>query len=170
MVGGALACGLAQQGFKVALVEQRAPACDWPAGEVDLRVSALTRASQRVLENLGVWGRMQALRVSPYREMHVWDAGGFGGIRFDAADIGEPDLGHIVENRVTQLALWERMDDHDQVLRLCPDAPAQLALGGDESCLLTLQSGRRVQAQLVVGAEGASSPVREMAGIRSRRA
>ena len=167
MVGGALACGLAQQGFKVALVEQRAPACDWPAGEVDLRVSALTRASQRVLENLGVWGRMQALRVSPYREMHVWDAGGFGGIRFDAADIGEPDLGHIVENRVTQLALWERMDDHDQVLRLCPDAPAQLALGGDESCLLTLQSGRRVQAQLVVGAEGASSPVREMAGIRS---
>ena len=167
MVGGVLGCGLAQQGFRVTLLEQREPARDWPEDEIDLRVSALSRASQRVLENLLVWRRMQSLRVSPYRAMYVWDAGGFGGIGFDAADIGEPDLGHIVENRVTQLALWERMGDFDNLLRLCPDGPAQMALDDEQGPLLLLQSGRRVRASLIVGAEGANSPVREMAGIHS---
>jgi 2-polyprenyl-6-methoxyphenol hydroxylase-like FAD-dependent oxidoreductase len=48
------------------------------SGEVDLRVSALNRASQRILSRLGVWGRIVALGTSPYREMQVWDAVGGG--------------------------------------------------------------------------------------------
>ena len=68
---------------------------------MDQRVSALTRASQHILANLGVWDRMSEMRVSL-----PWNAG-LGcheqqQYRFDAAEIGEPDLGHIVENRVTQ--------------------------------------------------------------------
>lgn len=167
MVGSVLACGLAQQGFKVALVERREPEREWPVEDVDLRVSALTRASQRVLDNLGVWQRMASMRVSPYRAMEVWDAGGFGGIRFEAADLGEPDLGHIVENRVTRLALWECMEQFENLQLLCPDEPVQLTLESSAGPQLALSSGCRVRARLVVGAEGARSPVREMAGISS---
>ncbi len=166
MVGGALACGLADLGFRLVLIERREPARDWPQEEVDLRVSALTRASQRILENLGVWERMKQLRISPYQGMQVWDAGGRGAIRFDAADVGEPDLGHIVENRVTQLALWERLADFDNVRRLCPDAVESMDLETERPSL-QLQSGVRVRADLVIGAEGANSPLRDMAGIRS---
>lgn len=166
MVGAALAAGLALQGFRVVLVEQTEPVHDWPGDEVDLRVSALTRASQRLLQNLGAWPRMQALRVSPYRGMEVWDAGGGGRIRFDAAEIGEPDLGHIVENRVTQLALWERLSLLDGVELICPDSVAGMRLEGDRQ-FLQLESGRQLAADLLVGAEGASSPLREMAGIGS---
>ena len=111
MVGSALACALADQGFEIAIIETREPQVHWPRDEVDLRVSALSRASQRILEHLRVWGRMAGLRVSPYTDMHVWDAGGSGSIHFSAADIGEANLGHIVENRVTQLALWERLGE-----------------------------------------------------------
>lgn len=166
MVGAAVAAGLAQKGFRVALVERQAPPRDWPADEVDLRVSALTRASQRVLQNLNAWPRMQALRVSPYRAMEVWDATGSGRIRFDAAEIGEPDLGHIVENRVTRLALWEQIEADGQVELICPDSVARLDLQ-DPGPALELSSGRRLEAELVVGAEGAHSPLREMAGIGS---
>ncbi len=166
MVGCALAAGLALQGFRVALVEQREPAHDWPADEVDLRVSALTRASQRLLQNLGAWPRMQSLRVSPYRGMEVWDAGGHGRIRFDAAEIGEPDLGHIVENRVTQLALWERLIGLDEVTLICPDSVTAMRLDGERP-VLELDSGGFVSADLLVAAEGANSPLREMAGIGS---
>ena len=120
MVGSALACALAPHGFQVAVLETREPARDWPSDEVDLRVSALTRASQRILQRLGVWDAMASMRVSPYREMHVWDADGSGSIHFDSADIGEPDIGHIVENRVTQLALWDRLGEFQNVSRICP--------------------------------------------------
>ena len=57
---------------------------------------------------MGAWDGMTAWRVSPFRDMRVWDATGFGQIHFDSADIGEPLLGWIIENRVIQYALLER--------------------------------------------------------------
>lgn len=169
-VGAALACALGMANFRVALIEKREPHHDWPAEEIDLRVSALTRASQRILQNLGAWERMRSLRVSPYQEMEVWDAGGSGRIRFSAADLGEPDLGHIVENRVTQLALWERLRRLETVTPICGDELAGFDITGNgnrEEVTVQLHCGRVLHAALLVGAEGASSPVREMAGITS---
>ncbi|MES9963356.1 MAG: UbiH/UbiF/VisC/COQ6 family ubiquinone biosynthesis hydroxylase [Candidatus Sedimenticola sp. 20ELBAFRAG] len=166
MVGSALGCALAQEGFKVAVVELREPRQDWPDEEVDLRVSALTRASQQMLQNLGAWERMSQMRISPYRGMRVWDAGGSGSISFDAAEIGEPDLGHIVENRVTQLALWERLGTLETAQRICPDSIERIERQESLSRAV-LNSGLVVEADLIVAAEGATSPVREMAGIAS---
>jgi 2-octaprenylphenol hydroxylase len=165
MVGCVLACGLAREGISVIVVERQAPATKWPADEIDLRVSALTRASQRILQNLGAWDEMARLRVSPYRGMSVWDAGGSGSIRFDAADVGEPDLGHIVENRVTRLALWRQLEALGSARLLVPETVSRLDLAGRT---LLLASGRRIHAKLIVAAEGASSPLREMAEIPSR--
>ena len=167
MVGSALCCALADAGLRLALIEIRRPERAWPAGEVDLRVSALTRASQYVLENIGVWDAIVARRASPYREMHVWDACGRGSIHFDAASIGEPDLGHIVENRVTQLALWERVEECPGVVIFAPDEIETIGMDGDECREIHLKSGARLRTALLVAAEGARSPVREMAGIHS---
>ena len=166
MVGCALACGLAELGFRLALIERAEPAQMPPGTEVDQRVSALTRASQIMLENLGAWERMRRLRITPYRGMQVWDALGSGSIRFDAAELGEPDLGHIVENRVTQLALWERLEAFENVHLVCPDRVVGMDLEG-RCPSLELESGARIEADLLVGAEGARSPLRDMAGIRS---
>ena len=69
---------------------------DW-----DLRVSALTPASIRFLESLGVWQRIPSERTAPYQAMCVWDADGTGRITFNAEDVAAPFLGHIVENRQT---------------------------------------------------------------------
>jgi 2-polyprenyl-6-methoxyphenol hydroxylase-like FAD-dependent oxidoreductase len=67
--------------------------------------------------------------------MHVWDAEGFGEIHFDSAEIGEPDLGHIVENRVIQKALWERLGEIATVERICPAKVATLDLAGEQPTL-----------------------------------
>lgn len=165
MVGAALACALAHEGFSVALIEGRTPQQDWPADEIDLRVSALTRASENLLRHLGAWPAMQQMRVSPYQRMAVWDAGSSGSIHFDCAEIGEDNLGHIVENRVTQLALWQQMQKLETLSLFCPSQVAGLDL---QQQRLSLEDGRQIQAGLIVGADGRDSQIRQMAGIDVR--
>lgn len=164
MVGAAFACACLGKGLQIAVIEPREPQRTWPAGEVDLRVSALSRASQRILSRLGAWERILALGASPYREMVVWEGLGQGSIHFDSASLGEPDLGHIVENRVTQLALWERLEQVPGVDLICPGVCAELSLGV-EAAILTLADGRRLGARLVVAADGRDSWVRQHLGI-----
>lgn len=164
MVGAACACALSGKGLSIALIESRAPVRDWPAGEADLRVSALNRASQRLLRRLGAWERIQELGASPYRRMQVWDAASGGRIRFDSTDLGEPDLGHLVENRVIQLALWERLERAADIALVYPAAIADLDRQPRETRLM-LTDGRALRTRLLIGADGRDSLVRELAGI-----
>lgn len=164
MVGATLACALAQQDFNIALVETRAPDCTWPQAVFDIRTSAITRASQRMFEEIGAWAGMAARRVCPYREMRVWDATGNGAIHFDSAAIGEPDLGHIIENGVIQAALWERTAELPGITRYCPAQPQSLSLAHDGAALV-LQDGTRLSARLIVGADGGQSWTRQQAGL-----
>jgi 2-octaprenylphenol hydroxylase len=164
MVGAALACAAASRDLRIAVIDGQPPQRVWPEGQVDLRVSALSRASQRILERLGAWPRIVALGASPYREMVVWDAIGGAEIRFDSADLGEPDLGHIVENRVTRLALWEQLEQADNVTLHCPASVEMLAI--DEAAgTIRVSDGHLLRARLVVGADGRESLVRETLGI-----
>ncbi|EXJ16398.1 UbiH/UbiF/VisC/COQ6 family ubiquinone biosynthesis hydroxylase [Imhoffiella purpurea] len=164
MVGAAFARALSGQGYAIALIEPREPQRQWPAGEIDLRVSALSRASQRMLQRLDAWDRILVLGASPYRQMHVWDAVGGGQIHFDSLDVGESDLGHIVENRAIQLALWEELEAAEDIRLMCPAAISDMERTRDGWSLL-LTDGRALQTPLLVGADGRDSLVRELAGI-----
>jgi 2-octaprenylphenol hydroxylase len=105
VVGAALACALANAGQSVALIDAQTPAPYDPKAEVDLRVFALSMASRHILGALQVWDSVAAARLSPYREMQVWDAGGKGSIHFDSADLGQAELGYIAENSLLQHVL-----------------------------------------------------------------
>jgi 2-octaprenylphenol hydroxylase len=98
--------------------------------------------------------------------MHVWDRAGFGEIHFDAADLSEPDLGHIVENRVILRALWQALDSAG--VRVITPAALQTLAAMEERTILSLAHGSELRVGLVVGADGARSKVRELAGIETR--
>lgn len=166
MVGAALAVALARHGFSTAVIEAREPPLDWDDGGYDLRVSAITHASQQLLENLGVWQAIVNDRATAYQHMHVWDRAGFGEIHFDAADLAEPDLGHIIENRVIVRALWSAFDAAGVQVR----APCRLRrlVSGDDGTELQMDDRSHLFATLVVAADGARSQVRELVGIESR--
>ncbi len=166
MVGAALACALGDSGLKVAVLENREPS-PTPAQGHDLRVSAVTLASVSIFQAVGAWEGIKH-RAAPVREMKVWDATGKGSIHFDAAEMSEPCLAYIIENSLMQSALVERLHHFTNVHYLCPVEIETLELT-PEAAAITLKDGRRLNARLLVGADGAQSHVRELAGIERHR-
>lgn len=168
MVGSALALALEHSGLEI-LVVDGGPLSVRPfaaEGAFEPRVSALSAASQRILERLGVWDGIAARRVSPYRDMRVWDGSGTGSVHFSAASVHAEVLGHIVENRVVQDALLDRL--HDSQIGLLGSARLEQLRRSGDGWLLTLADGRELRAPLLVAADGANSAVRRLAGCATR--
>ena len=168
MVGSALALALEHSGLEI-LVVDGGPLSVKPfdaSGAFEPRVSALSAASQRILERLGVWDGIAARRASPYRDMQVWDGSGTGSVHFSAASVHAEVLGHIVENRVVQDALLERL--HDSQVGLLGNARLEQLRRSGDGWLLTLADGRELRAPLLVAADGANSAVRRLAGCATR--
>jgi len=164
-VGAAAALSLSNSGYAVALVDAHPlRSLSKPEEPVDLRVFAVSRASQRLLERLQAWEAIAETRVSPYRRMEVWDS--HGCLAFDAADVAQPDLGHIIENQLIQGALHEQLRG-SSVDCLAPDRLERLSQD-EHGVVLGLAEAGRLKAKLVVAADGAASPTREMAGIGVR--
>ena len=166
MVGTAAALALARAGFSTALLEARAPAA-WDAdAEVDLRVVGLAPSSVMLLDELGVWTSIREARAGPYSHMHVWDAESGAAIDFDAAGEGRDRLGYIVENNLVQWMLWQALEAAG-VRRMCPVA-VQGFEAREDRIQLELADGGTLAAGVLVAADGAASPLRQLAGIGTR--
>jgi 2-polyprenylphenol 6-hydroxylase len=153
---------------RVAIIADRfappAPAdADW-----DLRVYALSRASERLLQTCGVWDSLPASRLFAYERMCVWDAGGEprgkGSLTFDSAEISEPNLGFIVDGRTLQ---WH-------CLQAARSAGAVVLEAGLESVAATAadvsirsSDGRMLRSRLLIAADGQESKTRELLGIET---
>lgn len=163
MVGAAAALALSRAGFSTALLEARPPSAWNPQDELDLRVVGLAPSSIALLDELGVWTSIRDARACPYANMHVWDAENGAAIDFDAAGEGRDLLGYIVENNLVQWMLWDALESAG-VQRLCPATVKDFETRSDR-VVLELVDGESLSVRLLVAADGASSPLREHAGI-----
>lgn len=163
MVGAAVACGLGGSKLKVAVVEQVLPEKFSAEQPHDLRVSALSLASKNILQSVGAWDGVLTRRYCPFRRMRVWETA--GDTEFNSDDIDLPELGYIVENRVTQLALLDRLRDFDNVEFLAPANIKQINYKPLSSTTLLLDDGGEIQAKVLVAADGGNSRVRQAVGL-----
>ncbi|MFC4259961.1 FAD-dependent monooxygenase [Marinobacter lacisalsi] len=174
MVGAAIANGLAGRGHTIALIDQaNAPAFN-DHDDPDIRVSALSVGSETYLRSLGVWHDMMAMRATPYLRLSVWEArdhplsqwlpGQPPRTTFSASDLKTSHLGHIVENRVTQAALWKRASGQEAITVFSGSGVHRLHEQSD-SITVMLEDDIAIQGRLVIGADGAGSRVRQLAGI-----
>lgn len=162
MVGLATAIGLGQEGLRVVVID--AGETQAVSGEARLRVSAINKASQRLLTHLGAWAYIDESRVGPYQKMAVWDKDSLGKIGFDAHSISEQTLGSIIENDNISHALATRSGELSEITHLENHRLEKIAFGEREAWL-TLDNGDNLSAALVIGADGANSWVREQCKI-----
>ncbi len=162
MVGAAVACGLGDSPLKVAVIEQQMPEPFSPEQPHDLRVSALSVASRKILEAVGAWQGVVNRRLCPFRRMRVWET--TGDTEFSSNDINYSELGHIVENRVTQLALLERCQGFSNIELLCPVQIKNIDYSENLS-ELQLEDGRCLTTRVLVAADGGQSKVRQLVGL-----
>ncbi len=123
------------------------------AADVALRVSAIAQGSVQLLDAVGAWQHVLETRASPYESMRVWDEStepdSHGALQFEAAEFAVPQLGFIVENVLIQHSLLAVLDTLNVELRF--NTPVD-----------------KFDADLVIGADGARSFVREHYGIEAR--
>jgi 2-octaprenylphenol hydroxylase len=160
-----LACHRGARRLRVVLLEPHAPAAPPADAPPDLRVVAISRASERLLRAAGAWGGIEGARVCAYERMHVWHEStgvdGASALVFDAADVGEPNLGYILESRLLQAALLEAFSAAGGELQAAP----LVSLEAGEAQVRIGTARGEMRARLVVGADGAQSAVRQAAGL-----
>jgi len=162
MVGATVACALGDSDLRVALIEQSMPEEFSPEQAHDLRVSALSIASQQILQTVGAWDAVLAARVCPFKRMRVWETA--GDTEFNSDTIDYDALGYIVENRVTQLALLHRAEAFSNVEFLCPATIKQINYVAGKASV-ELEDGAVLSAKVVVGADGGQSRLRHVVGL-----
>lgn len=162
LAGASLAVALRQSSWRVAVVEGAVPvrAEGW-----DQRIYAISPINQSFLEELGVWQRLDASRLTPVSEMLVLGDSN-GSLRFSAYEAGVGELAWITESSLLQLELSETLKRQHNVRVFCPAKPSSLSID-DAGVDLVLTDGARLRSRLVVAADGANSWVREHAGIQA---
>ena len=132
--------------------------------QFDPRVVALTRRSQKLLEKIDAWPEVLANRACAYTDMRVWDGDGTGSIHFNSFDVGEDNLGHIVENRVVLASIYRQLQSCSPVEIQFNAKVVQLA-GSEEKRELILEDGQVLSAPLIIAADGGRSKIRQLAAI-----
>ncbi len=174
MVGLAVALALLQgdasDQCKITVVDAGKRPAFSPGQEVSLRVSAIASGTASQLASLGAWDSIAEARVCPYRDMKVWDAtGSVEGpetLRFDAADFAVPQLGFIVENILIQDALLSLLDAANVSINF--ETPIRSVQKCGNRYVVEYGNGETMKPELLIGADGASSFVRNSAGITVR--
>lgn len=163
LAGASLAAALRGTSLRLGVIETRPPkaAADW-----DARIYAISPSNATFLSKIGAWEHLDHDRIAPVYDMQIRGDDG-GRIDFSSYDSGLGELAWIVESGLMQRELWEIIKRQHNVKLLCPAVPASLARD-DEKSSIFLEDGRRLDARLIVGADGVQSWVRDRAGIEAR--
>ena len=170
MAGLLVAQRLAAPARIAVIAERLAPPgpvhADGPTAGWELRVFALSRASQQVLARCGAWPSAADGKLHAYERMRVWDfsgqPGGAGSVTFDCAELGEPNLGFIVEGRALHARCLEAASRAGVVFI---EAGVTGIVTGDSGVRVRLADGRELGGSLLLAADGPQSPTRGFLGI-----
>lgn len=170
IAGMTLAAALGQAGVDTVLLDRDAAETRL-SPDADGRTTAISLGTARILSEAGLWDRIEP-HAEPMFDIRITDGDAPVFLHFDHREMegetGGAPFGSVVENRLIRQAQLERLAELPAVHMLAPARVTGLA-ANDMAAVLTLADGRRLEAELVIGADGRRSFIREAAGIPVRR-
>ncbi len=164
MVGGALAYALSKGPWQIALIDATEEKIE------DTRLIALNDGSCCLLKNIGLWPSLASF-ATPIQQIHVSHRGHFGMARIHAQELGMNALGHVVPAIHINQAIFSALHQIDNVKIICPATLTSLSQE-TETAILTIQTAsgeQTVTADVIIGADGSHSTVRELLKIATQK-
>ncbi|OUR78448.1 2-octaprenyl-6-methoxyphenyl hydroxylase [Alphaproteobacteria bacterium 46_93_T64] len=166
VVGGGLnglplAIAVASAGLDVVVLERQDPKA-LVANTFDGRVSAIAHASRNLFKGIGVWDTIPD--KEPMLDIRITDGPSKFFLHYDHRQLGDEPFGHMVENRHMRIGLLKRVSELENLSLMAPASYETIERNAD-GVTATLEDGTIIKAQLLVAADGRSSPIREAAGI-----
>jgi len=165
LVGASLACALELAGKSVAIIEAHA-FDDTTQSSYDDRTVAISYGSQQILDALGLWSDLSRY-AEPIKTIHISDRGHFGVTRLKHDEENVEALGYVAENRGVGNVLYQHIQNSENITLYCPANPVAIEQS-DAAVSVSIEDGGqliKIDAQLLVAADGVSSQVRQMLQI-----
>ena len=177
IVGNSFVAGLlrkanAKNALKIGIVDLKPPpALDecMAMEKPDPRVYAISPGSIRVLNDIGVWGKVQP-RAQPYSRMLVWEQASEERVEFKASALSKDYLGMIAEDRLIHASLYDHLKQYESDdIEFIYGATVEKMNFNPTSCEVTLRNSNNeislFSARLVAGSDGSNSIVRRLSGL-----
>lgn len=169
LAGASLAVALAPLGYDIKVVEAVAyKAPGQPS--YDDRTLAISHSSCRILAGIGLWESLKP-DATAIREIFITELGRPGRVVLDSAEMGLSEFGRVVEARRFGLAVTGSMERLDNIELISPATVKEIDIGGPRA-ILGLESTAgpgRLEARLVIAADGADSFIRKQLQVPTKR-
>ncbi|WP_455198085.1 2-octaprenyl-6-methoxyphenyl hydroxylase, partial [Kaarinaea lacus] len=166
-----LACALAKQNIRIAMVEAVPYRAD-NQPSYDDRAIALSFGTSRIFEGMGLWSEISP-HTTAIKHIHVSDQGRFGFTRLDHQQECVDALGYVITARDLGKALVKQLDQLDNLTLISPATLTDLKLGDDHATAVVVKGNNKdeqtetLTAKLIVAADGGNSIVRQKLDIRT---
>lgn len=171
IVGGGLAglsmsCLLAETapGLKISCIDRDDPQ---RAVDGDFRTTAISFGSSKILERANLWEAIEPLGC-PIRDIRILDSETPVLLRFISEEVGGESFGWILKNSDLRKIMYRKIKDAPQIIHRTATGVTGFENEG-ERIRVTLEDGQEITANLVIGADGRGSCVRDYLDIPTRR-
>ncbi|MEM7542068.1 MAG: FAD-dependent monooxygenase [Pseudomonadota bacterium] len=158
IVGLTLALCFKQDGFSPLVLEPKPPPKP-PADPFAVRSYAIAAGSVALLEDLGVWASLDGARIAQFDAISVWVDRREQGIEFRPPSDWRGAMGFLVEHDHLHYALYRQAAAEGVEVR----GDAVIDYEGATKTVVTDRG--RIAGELVIGADGGQSKIRDCAGF-----
>lgn len=165
VAGLTAAAAFGAAGFDIVIVDPAAPVTAVEEDGADLRTTAFLQPARDFLIRAGIWERLKPY-ATPLQTMRIVDASRDDAVErnFESSEISEEPFGWNLPNWLLRREMVARLGELPNV-EFLTGVGFKSMVSRTSAGLVRLSDGSKVTCQLVIGADGRSSAVRQALGI-----